>query len=396
MARNLSVLIVDADAERRLETLQAAKTAGLDCAGEAAYGTEVMTLTAQRRPTVILLALEDPPLRGLATLEALQQQAPDATVIVYSSSANPALMRQAMRAGARDYIEQPVNARDLEDAIHTALAQEERKHIARWKGGASSPRGRVVTVAGAKSGTGKTAIAVNLAVALRGLTMRAVALVDADLRFGDTAAMLGMASERDFAVLTRGKGNIDPGALAQFLVQHPSGVDVLPADKRSALEVQHVGDIASALSESHDYAIIDAPAAMTDVAAACALEATNVLLVTSPDVPTLKDTATAMRVLESWSVPRERIELVVNSSARVAASTVGDAESVTGLQPTLLIPFDGRVARSLQAGIPLVTSHPQSDFARSIRSLAERIAGIQAPPRRSRLGTLLRGRHEAW
>src|SRR5688572_9499423 len=196
MARNLSVLIVDADTDRRLETLEAAKTAGLDCAGEAAYGSDVMTLTAQRRPTVILLALEDPPLRGLATLEALQQQAPDAPVIVYSSSANPALMRQAMRAGARDYIEQPVSARDLEDAIHSALAQEERKHLGRFQDSESSPRGQIVTVAGARSGTGKTAIAVNLAVALRELTMRRVALVDADLRFGNAATMLGLAAER--------------------------------------------------------------------------------------------------------------------------------------------------------------------------------------------------------
>src|SRR5687767_6227934 len=209
MARNLSVLIVDADTEGRLETLQAAKTAGLDCAGEAAYGSEVMTLAAERRPTFILLALEDPPLRGLATLEALQQQAPDAPVIVYSSSANPMLMRQAMRAGARDYLERPVNARDLEDAVHTALAQEERRRIGRWDEGGSSPRGRVVTVAGAKGGTGKTAIALNLAVALRALTMREVALVDADLRFGHVATMLGMPVEWDFGAFTRA-GDIDP------------------------------------------------------------------------------------------------------------------------------------------------------------------------------------------
>src|SRR5690606_35427680 len=123
------------------------------------------------RPNLVMLALEDPPMRGLATLEALQQQTPDTPVLVYSTSADPQLMRQAMRGGARDFLERPLREGDLRDAIHTVLSQEEQRQLARWSETTSgSARGTVLTIAGAKGGIGKTTLATNLAVAIRQVT----------------------------------------------------------------------------------------------------------------------------------------------------------------------------------------------------------------------------------
>src|SRR5690606_40953020 len=133
--------------------------------------TEATYMAASEHPNVVLLAVEDPPVRALATLEALQQQLPDMPVLVYSSSANPQLMRMTMRAGARDFLIKPVSAQDLRDAIHTVLAHEEQRQLARWSERTSvSARGSVITVAGAKGGIGKTTLTTNLAVSLREVT----------------------------------------------------------------------------------------------------------------------------------------------------------------------------------------------------------------------------------
>src|SRR3546814_1519921 len=91
------------------------------------------------------------------------------------------LMRQAMRSGARDFLEKPVSTQELRDSVHSVLAQEEQKQLSRW---ADAPeiraRGTVITVAGAKGGIGKTTLATNLAIALREITGQEIALVDGD------------------------------------------------------------------------------------------------------------------------------------------------------------------------------------------------------------------------
>ena len=181
MARNLSALIIDPNPDSRLEAAQSVEAIGLDAAGEGSYGTESTVLAAELKPNVVLLAVEEPPVRALSTLESLQQIIPDTPVLVYSSSGDVELVRQAMRWGARDFLTKPLRPEDLRDAIHTVLAQEEQRQLARWGDVAvAGARGTVITVAGAKGGIGKSAIATNLAIALRQVTGQEVALVDGD------------------------------------------------------------------------------------------------------------------------------------------------------------------------------------------------------------------------
>ena len=65
-----SVLVVDPNLDSRLDAVTAVKQAGLPLAGEAPYGAEATFLEADRAPALILVALEEPPMRGIATIEA--------------------------------------------------------------------------------------------------------------------------------------------------------------------------------------------------------------------------------------------------------------------------------------------------------------------------------------
>jgi pilus assembly protein CpaE len=254
----------------------------------------------------------------------------------------------------------------------------------------------VVTIVGAKGRAGKTVIAVNLAVALRQLTAMEVAVVDADQRFGAVAAMLGLSSPVA-PPPPHEHGGIDNRRVARSLVRHRSGVDVLArdtgADDDRILDVGTPREITGALANNHDFAIVDAPGEMTDLAAAYSRAAETVLLVTALDVFNLKDTAAAVAMLDSWRVPPARVELIVNNATRAPSIPAAVVASATGLSPSLTIPYDSRVPRSLEAGIPIVMSHPRSDFARHIYALAERVAGLPAGssnPRGGILRSLLR------
>jgi pilus assembly protein CpaE len=383
MARNLTALIVDPNSESRLDTSRALGAVGLDLCAEASYGTEATYLASEHRPNVILLALEEPPVRGLATLEALQQQQPDTPVLVYASSADPQLMRQAMRAGARDLLERPIGEAELRDAIHTVLSQEEQRQLARWSDGASAAaRGSVFTVAGAKGGIGKTTLATNLAVAIRRLTGQEVVLVDADAQFGDVAVMLDMGVEHSVADLARDVLDIDRHLVKRYLQRHDLGINVLAAgsepDDWRAVQPEHISSMARALSETHEYVIIDTPGVMSETVAASLNEAAIVFLVTSLDVSSIKDTTTALRILRSWAMPPHRIKLVINDNSRAPAVTAADVEHACDMPASLVIPHDSNVGISVQTGAPIVASQAKSRYARAVMQLAQQVTGVGA------------------
>jgi pilus assembly protein CpaE len=381
VARNFSVLIIDPNLDGRLDVSRASTNVGFDVAGEAPYGTEATVQLTECKPNLVLLSVEDPPARALATLEGLRQLSPDTPVIAYSSQSTPALIRQAMRAGARDYLSKPMNADSLHEAAQAVLLQEEQRQLARWDGAApATARGTVIAVAGAKGGIGKTTIATNLAVALRTLTQQEVAVVDIDAQFGDVAVMLDMPVERSIADLVRNEEQFSRPVVLDYLQRHSAGIDVLAAgsepDDWRALQPEHVGQIIGALSETHEYALIDTPGTMNELVAAALNEAAAVLLVTSLEISSVKDTKVALKILEAWGYPLERVRLVVNDCNRSAAVSPEDAAEAAGLPLTTVIPYDSAVGPSVQSGEPLVGSHPHARFARSIFDLASTISGV--------------------
>ncbi len=383
MARKLAALVVDPNVDSRLDVLRAVEVADLEVAGESGYGTEALVMSADRQPSVVLLAFEDPPLRALATLEALQSMNPDIPVLVYASHSNPELMRKAMRAGARDFLSEPISDDQLRDAIHQVLASEEQRQLARLSGHSpATARGTIITVAGAKGGIGKTTIAANLAVTLHDLTGQEVALVDGDAQFGDVAVMLDLSPDVGIAELARneGGGEMTGATVAPYLTRHSSGLNVLAAtagpDDWRAVSPDNMRAIATALAETHEYVIIDTPGAINDVVAASLNLANVVLLVSSLDISSIKDTRTALTIFDSWGLPPSQVRLVVNDNTHAGAVSPEDVSEAVGLELAHIIPNDPKVGLSIQTGIPIVQSDSRSKFARCITELGQTVAGI--------------------
>lgn len=386
MARNLSALIVDSNLDSRLDVSRAIQSIGLDIAGEAGHGTEASVGAAEAAPNIVLLALEHPAARGLATLESLQQLMPDMPIIAYSSTNDVELLRQSMRAGARDFLVKPLAPDGLREAVHTVLAQEEQRQLARWgEHTTATGRGTVITVAGAKGGIGKSTLSTNFAIAMRQVTGLEVALVDSDAQFGDVSVMLDLDVQQSVADLARNEGEITRESVLPYLHKHSSGVDVLMAaaepDDWRALQPEHVSALARSLAETHEFVIFDTPGTMNDVVAASLNEASIVLLVSSLDVSSVKDTRTALRILDAWGYGRERVRLVVNDNTRAAAVTAADVAQATGLEVTAHMQYDPRVGLAVQTGQPIVQSQPRSKFARTAMDLAASIAGVAEPRR---------------
>jgi pilus assembly protein CpaE len=382
-----TTLIIDPNPNNRLDTAEAAIRANLELVGEANYGTEASVLAVRERPAVVLLSIEDPPTRAFATLEALQRLMPDTVVIVYSSVNDLAMMRQAMRHGARDYLVRPLQAESLREAIETGMAQEGL----RQEGRNSAPelpaaRGTIITIHSPKGGVGKTTIATNLALALRSLTGQEVVLVDADVAFGDVALMLDLQVTRGIADLALNEPEIHRGTVIPYLDQHPSGLAVLGTlfgpDGWQAVGPISLTAILSALAEAFEYVVVDTPGSVNELVAA-ALQTTDlIVLVTSRDVSSVKDARATVGILRSWGISSDRIRLVINDSTHAPAVSSFEVERVVGLTATTTLPYDRQVELALQTGAPVVLEDQRSKFADGVAELAQLISGVSDEPRR--------------
>ncbi len=252
----------------------------------------------------------------------------------------------------------------------------------------SAARGTVITVFGAKGGIGKTTISTNLATALCRNTNSAITIIDMDTRFGDVAIMMDVVVEYSIADVGRAIDSVDRDTIREYLVQHSSGVQILPAPLHptewGALHRHHIARVIELLAQTHDYVVVDTPGAFNELVATALECADIILLVTSMDIASIKDTALALEMLRAAAVSEDKVKLVINHSTSSTSLRPEDVERVLEYEVYWRIPRDVAVSNSNQLGQPIVLAKPYARASRAITDMSYSLAGL----RRDRKGFL--------
>ncbi len=383
MSKVPQVIVIDPDRESSAEVEKMLSMLGFSVAGSAGYGVEAFTLAFQVKPDVILMRVEEPLVRPVQTLSRISDGMPDLPIVVFSSDANIRLMRQSMVSGASDYLQEPLDQTEVESSIMRVLERKEREG-ARRRGELADPipQGTIITVFGAKGGIGKTTISSNLAVALAAEAHQTVALVDMDTRFGDVAITMDIPVDRSIADLARNLDNVDRTTLKDYLVVHESGVHILPAPTRPSdwrnLTARHIRDVVDVLAQTHDFVILDTPGTFNEIVAAAIEVGTMILLVTTLDMASIKDTVLALEMLhERFGNDEERIKLVLNRAGIDTGVREKDVEQTLDSPLWWRIPQDAEVVKAAQLGRPIVMAKPNSRASLEIREMARALAGVR-------------------
>jgi pilus assembly protein CpaE len=381
MPVNPKVLIIDEDPDSRVETRKAAQRSELDITGEVGFGAEAVTAALDLRPDLFLIAVEEPVTRPLDTVEALANVLPDTPFIFYASRNEPDAVRRAVLYGARDYLVKPLQGAGLTQAVVRAMEFEEKRQMRQAGQLAAAPvRGTVITVAGAKGGIGKSVLAVNLALALRAQTQAKVVIVDADTHFGDVATMLDITPTVTVADLLRDIKRLERPKVAEYLTEGPNGLLVLSGVRDDTDPWEAAGPdsgrkILELLSLTYDFIVVDTSGAMDSFVHAVADASTLLLMVTTGEVSSVRDTRAGLARLKSWRVHPDKIKLVLNRGARADGFQVNDLEETLERRVFWEMPRDREVGRSVQLGRPVVLARPASSVARNVTALAAAIGG---------------------
>src|SRR3990172_2299573 len=384
MAKVPEVLVVDQDPQARFEVKRLVKQISLTVAGEAAFGTEAVSLASDTKPDVIICGLTHPSERSIQTIEALLDVLPETPIIAYGWDDNMEIVRQAMVAGARDFFVMPAEANRVLESIRAVLESEEKKRL-RLSGQAKAmgPRGLAIAVFGAKGGVGKTTVATNLGVALAGRLQQSVVLIDADNSFGDVAGMLDMRPDRTMIDIIRDVATVDRENGTEDLTEHSSGLWVLPAPRESLLwrsvSPDRFRKAITVLSRRFDIVLIDTAGVLNDLSLAALEEANLVLWVTSSDFSSINNSLIGLETLGQLSYPEARIRLMLNVTSSDDGVRPSRIEEVLGREFFWSIPYDRQVRMGGQVGKPAVISSPEARGSKSIMELAQALIGGGTP-----------------
>jgi MinD-like ATPase involved in chromosome partitioning or flagellar assembly len=230
--------------------------------------------------------------------------------------------------------------------------------------------GKIITVFTAKGGVGKTMLAINLGVVLAQRGGNQVCVVDLDLPSGDVAISLLLDPVRSLADAVPMTGHIDTTGAASLLTPYRSGLEMLlaPATPGDSEKVSPslVGELLAVLRTMFDYVVVDTPPQLSEhVLTALDASAYHVLL-TTPDVPALKNLRVVLDVLDMLSYPAEIRSVVLNRAESKLRLSKEDVERVIRAPVAAQIPASRAVQISVNKGVPITLASPRHPVSKAI------------------------------
>ncbi|RME44454.1 MAG: response regulator [Chloroflexi bacterium] len=342
-------------------------------------GQEALRQVGQEADGIHLI-LVDEHVDGVASLELIRKLAilaPEVPIVVLADEHNVEYVREALLAGARAFIMKPLQDADVIATVQQLIALEQARREQRQA--PQTLRGRTITVASPKGGTGKTMLAINLAVALREQTGKSVILIDGQSSLGDLDVVLNLQAKYTCADVLPHMDALDAELLTGVLAEHVSGVRVLAsspeAEDADRMTPEIFEQLLEGLRGQADYLIVDAGSLFEPQTAVALETADEILLVITPEVTCLRRLALFLNAANRNDFPVDKLHFILNRDDLPGGLHAEDIREYVNVPLRITLPDDpALVTYSLNRGIPLVTSSPRSVLARRIRSLAEQLS----------------------
>lgn len=384
------ILIVDDVAETRENLRKLLQfEADIEVVAAARTGKEAIQLAQEANPDVVLMDINMPDMDGIAATEIIRQKMPSVQVVILSVQGDQNYMRRAMLVGARDFLTKPPMPDELVAAIRRAgkMAREERaKSVQSYATAASgvsltstggpTPLGKIIMIYSPKGGTGCTTIAVNLAVAFHNQDTKVV-IVDANMQFGDVAIFLNEQGKNTILDLVPRVDELDPEIVDNVMLKNAAtGIHILASPSRpenaEKVNSDEFTKLLRYLCQLYAYVIVDTSVYLNDITLAVLDVADAVVLVTTQDIPSIKNDRLFLDLMTTMGILPEKIAFVMNRFDKRIAITAEKIGENLKQEVMAVIPLDERtVIPAVNRGVPFMVDNKAQPAARGIYMLAE-------------------------
>ncbi|WP_176154821.1 AAA family ATPase [Burkholderia vietnamiensis] len=306
----------------------------------------------------------------LAALERICRQHPGLTGILVSADASPQMLLDAMRAGARDVLQWPIDTAALARALERAAAQSTRR---------DGDDTRFISFTSCKGGAGTSFVASNVAYEISEQFKRRVLLIDLNQQYADAAFLVSDETPPSTlpqlcAQIERIDGAFLDASLAHvtptFHVLAGAGDPVKAAEMREdALEW-----ILGVAAPRYDFVIFDIGVSISALSMVALDRSDQIQLVLQPAMPHVRAGRRMLEILVSLGYSSDQLRLVVNRMTRAGERTRTALEEVLGLHASTTIPDDADTVReAIDQGYPVSRLARTAGVARAVHACAKQI-----------------------
>jgi pilus assembly protein CpaE len=413
----INVMLVDDNADTReyIKKFLAFEEREFRVVGSAGNGRDALKMALEVKPDIIIMDINMPDMSGIDVTSQLTKLLPSAAVIMMSVQSDPNYLRKAMQAGARNFLNKPVQADELFSTIREVYKHHEPFRQSQFmpnlvpdtkstgprpasQAGSTLHAGHVIVVYSPQGGAGTTTVSTNLAAGLMRKGIK-VLLIDADLQFGDIGVFLKIQSQSTLAELAPKVNDLDPEFFDSVVSTHESGLKVLLGPPRPELadEIEAIPDsiarIIERVANDYDFIVVDTRCHLDNLLLALTDICAKIVLVATPTLAGVKNAKFVLDLFDRMDYPAEKVVFVLNkvdddrSKNRGTIPTESIEKYLKRTADARIPNHEAPILAAVNKGIPVVVTqrdHKQSpgrelmDLSDHVFNLLNEDAGIEA------------------
>ncbi len=329
----------------------------------------------------LIVDLSGDPDGAIKAIEKVKQAAPDLFVIASNFHADAETVIACMRAGANEFLLQPLKRTEFRDAMGR-LERAPKSAVA-----SESKLGKVYTFIGTKGGVGTTTLAVNFASVLAQRKISTVA-IDLDWTGNDMAMQVGANPQYTLLEVAENLHKMDQALFEGFVTRDPLGFFLVgPPDsleQQGNFSEHSLREFATFLVEKYDAIVIDGGRNISnELVSAAAQVSAAVFLVIDQEFPSIRNAQRYITYLMRMGFNQDQIRIVANRYSKKTAPNVATMEQIqqTLNQPLFYgIPPSPAVIASINKARPFVANREQAgELDRIFRSFVDKATGVKKP-----------------
>ncbi len=325
----------------------------------------------------LIVDIANDPEGAIKAVERVKQAAPDLFVIVSNFHADGETVIACMRAGASEFLLQPLKRLEFRAAMER-LERAHKHHAA-----VESKLGKVYTFIGSKGGVGTTTLAVNFAAVLA-QRQQATVMIDLDWIANDVAMQIGATPQYTLLEVAENLDRLDQALFEGFVTRDPLGFYLVgppdALDQQTVFSDHMFREFATFLVEKYDAIVVDGGRAISnETVMAAAQVSAAVFLVVDQEFPAIRNAQRYITYLMRSGFSQDQIKVLVNRYTRKATANMASLEQIqqTLNQPVFYgIPSSPAVLASINKSRPFVANRDEAgDLDRIFRAFVDKATG---------------------
>ena len=328
----------------------------------------------QTQPDIALISLDADPEKGLSLIEDIKRDSPSCCVLCVSSSTEGSLILRAMRNGASEFLNFPMQL----DEFMAALDRIRQAAGGSAEGG-QIQSSKIITLAGVSGGVGSTSMAVNMGCMLAKNPNNSVVILDLDITLGDADVWLDIIPDYTIQDVAENITRLDFSLLKRSLTKHECGAFLLPRpiqlEQGQTITPDELRRFVALLKATFSHVLIDISKAYNTLDMTAMEVSDMVMLIAQLDLSSLRNVVRLMQYFELHEGLADKTQIVINRTG------LGDAEislskalETIGREVFWQLPNDySSMTEARNTGVPLCMGNPKAKLTKSLEALVKNL-----------------------